>query len=53
MYQDIDKVNFKKSGDSMYYINTVGCKFDITECQLLSGSIYNSKKYQKYFTIVK
>ena len=49
MYQDIDKVNFKKSGDSIYYINSVGCEIFITECKLLKGSNYNFENIPKIF----
>ena len=49
MYQDIDKVNFKESGDSIYYINSVGCEIYITECELLKGSNYNFEKIPKIF----
>ena len=53
MYQDIDKVNFKESGDSIYYINSVGCEIFITECELLKGSNYNFEKFKKYFILVE
>ena len=49
MYEDIDKVNFKESGDSIYYINSVGCEIKITVCPLLKGSIYNFEKIPKIF----
>ena len=49
MYEDIEKINFKKSGDSIYYINSVGCEFHITECELLKGSNYNFEKIPKIF----
>ena len=49
MYEDIEKVNFKESGDSIYYINSVGCEIKITECQLLKGSNYNFEKIPKIF----
>ena len=49
MYQDIDKVNFKESGDSVYYINSIGCEIYITECKLLKGSNYNFEKIPKIF----
>ena len=49
MYKDIDKVNFKESGDSIYYINSVGCEISITECELLKGSNYNFEKIPKIF----
>ena len=53
MYQDIDKVNFKESGDSIYNISSVGCEIFITECELLKGSNYNFEKIPKYFILVE
>ena len=49
MYEDIEKVNFKESGNSIYYINSVGCEIFITECQLLKGANYNFGKIPKIF----
>ena len=49
MYQDIDKVNFKESGNSIYYINSSGCDIHILECELLKGSNYNFEKIPKIF----
>ena len=49
MYEDIEKVNFKESGDSIYYINSTGCDIHILECELLKGSNYNSEKIPKIF----
>ena len=49
MYEDIEKINFKKSGDSIYYINSVGCEFHITECELLKGSNYKFENIPKIF----
>ena len=49
MYEDIDKVNFKESGDSIYYINSVGCEIFITECELLKGANYNFENIPKIF----
>ena len=34
---DIEKVNFKESGNSIYFINSEGCEIFITECELLKG----------------
>ena len=51
MYEDIEKVNFKESGDSIYYINSVGCEIFITECQLLKGANYNFEKIPKIFYV--
>ena len=47
VYEDIEKVNFKESGDSIYYINSVGCEIFITECQLLKDSYYNFENIPK------
>ena len=49
MYEDIEKVNFKKSGDSIYHINSVGCEIFITERQLLKGSNYIFENIPKIF----
>ena len=49
MQEDITKVNFKKSGDSIYNINNVGCDIFISECQLLKGSNYNFENIPKIF----
>ena len=49
MYQDIDKVNFKESGNLIYYINSSGCDIHILECELLKGSNYNFEKIPKLF----
>ena len=49
MHEDIEKVNFKESGNSIYYINSVGCEIFITECQLLKGANYNFEKIPKIF----
>ena len=51
MYEDLDKVNFIKSGNSITYIHNMGCNIKISECELLRGSsfenipkiFYNSK----------
>ena len=49
MYEDLDKVNFIKSGNSITYINNMGCDIKITECELLHGSQYNFEKIPKMF----
>ena len=49
MQHDLEKVNFKESGNSVYYINSVGCDILISECQLLKGSNYNFEKIPKIF----
>ena len=35
MFEDLDKVNFQKSGESVYCSNTIYCTINITECELL------------------
>ena len=49
MYEDITKVNFKESGNSIYYINSVGCEIFITECELLKGANYIFENIPKIF----
>ena len=49
MHEDITKINFKKSGDSIYNINNVGCDISILECQLLKGSNFNFENIPKIF----
>ena len=53
MYEDLDKVNFIESENSITYINNMGCDIKITECELIQGSQFNFEKIQKYFIIVK
>ena len=49
MFEDLDKVNFKKSGESVHYINTIYCTINITECELLKGGNYDSENIPKIF----
>ena len=49
MYEDLEKINSKKSGDSVYNILSSGVEFYITECELLKGSNYNFEKIPKIF----
>ena len=49
MNEDLSKVNFKESGNSIYYINSSGCDIHILECELLKGSNYNFEKIPKLF----
>ena len=49
MYEDLDKVNFIKSGNSITYIHNMGCNIKISECELLSGSQFNFEKIPKIF----
>ena len=49
MYEDLDKVNFIKSGNSVTYINNMGCDIKITECELIQGSQFNFENIPKIF----
>ena len=49
MYEDLDKVNFIKSENSITYINNMGCDNKITECELIQGSQCNFEKIPKIF----
>ena len=49
MYEDLDKVNFVKSGNFITYINHMGCDIKITECELIKGSQFNFEKIPKIF----
>ena len=49
MYEDFDKVNFIKSGNSITYIDNMGCDIKITECELLHESQFNFEKIPKIF----
>ena len=47
MYEDLDKVNFIKSGNSITYIHNMGCNIKISECELLRGASF--EKIPKIF----
>ena len=47
MYEDLDKVNFIKSGNSITYIHNMGCDIKISECELLRGSQFDFEKKSK------
>ena len=49
IYEDIDKINFIKSVNSITYIHNMGCDIKITECKLLRGSQFNFEKIPKLF----
>ena len=49
MNEDLSKVNFKESGNSIYYINSSGCDIHILECESLKGSNYNFENIPKIF----
>ena len=49
MYEDIDKINFIKSNNSITYIKNMGCDIKITECQLIQGRQFNFEKIPKIF----
>ena len=42
MYEDLDKVNFIKSGNSITYIHNMGCDIKISECELLRGASFEN-----------
>ena len=47
MYEDLDKVNFIQSGNSITYIHNMGCDIKISECELLRGASF--EKIPKIF----
>ena len=47
MYEDLDKVNFIKSDNSITYIKNMGCDIKISECELLHGSQFNFENIPK------
>ena len=49
MYEDLDKVNFIKSDNSITYIHNTGCDIKISECELLKGSQFDFEKIPKIF----
>ena len=49
MYEDLDKVNFVKSGNSITYINHMGCDIKISECELIRGSQFDFENIPKVF----
>ena len=49
MYEDLHQINFIKSGNSITYVNNMGCDIKITECKLLHGSQFNFEKIPKIF----
>ena len=49
MYEDLDKINSEKSGNSVYNILSSGVEIYITECEILQGSNYNFEKIPKLF----
>ena len=44
MYEDLDKANFIKSGNSITYIHNMRCDIKISECELLRGSQFDFEK---------
>ena len=42
MYEDLDKVNFIKSGNSITYIHNMGVNIKISECELLRGASFEN-----------
>ena len=42
MFEDLDKVNFIKSGNSITYIHNMGVNIKISECELLRGASFEN-----------
>ena len=49
MFEDLDKVDFEKSGEGVYYIDTIYCTINITECELLKGGNYDFENIPRIF----
>ena len=49
MYEDLDKINLNKTGDSIKCIHNMGCDLKISECQLLHGNQFDFEKIPKIF----
>ena len=47
MYEDLDKINQNKTGNSIKEIHNMGCDIKISECELLKGA--NFEKIPKIF----
>ena len=53
MFEDLDLIHFKKSGDSIKYFHHMGCDIKLMMCDLLRGGEYNYEKFRNCFMIVK
>ena len=50
MNEDLDKVDFVKSGNSIItYVNHMGCDIKITQCKFIQDSQFNFEKIPKIF----
>ena len=49
MYEDLDQINYKISGNSITYIHNTGCDIKLTQCNLLRGSSFNHELIPKKF----
>ena len=49
MYEDLDQINYKISGNSITYIHNTGCDIKLTQCDLLRGSRFNYELIPKKF----
>ena len=49
MFEDLDAINFKKSGNSIKYFHHMGCDIELMMCNLLKGGQYNFEKIPKLF----
>ena len=49
MYEDLDKINLNKTGDSIKFIHNMGCDIKISQCELLRGGQCNFENIPKLF----
>ena len=49
MFEDLDAINFKKSGNSIKYFHHMGCDIKLMMCNLLKGGQYSFEKIPKLF----
>ena len=49
MYDDLDKINLNKTGDSIRCIHNMGCDIKIIECKLFKGAQFDFEKIPKIF----
>ena len=49
MFEDLDAINFKKSGNGIKYFHYMGCDIKLMMYDLLRGGEYNNEKIPKMF----
>ena len=47
MYEDLDAINFRRSGNSIKYFHHMGCDIKLMMCSLIRGGEYNFEKVPK------